>query len=67
MEEITTKIAAQPDITLEELIDYFELNITISALSRKLRELDLTFKKRHCFQLNFIFSKTDGFIVTKYS
>ena len=50
LEEIASKIAEQPDITLEELIEYFELNISISALSRKLKKLDLTFKKRHFSQ-----------------
>ena len=45
MNEITVKIAEQPDITLEELIEVFELKISISALSRKLKKLELTFKK----------------------
>jgi transposase len=48
MEQIKSKIKEQPDITLEELVEYFNLNISISALSRKLTKLDLTFKKRHC-------------------
>jgi transposase len=50
LEEIVAKIKEQPDITLEELVEHFELNISISALSRKLKKLDLTFKKRHFFQ-----------------
>jgi transposase len=50
LEEITSKIREQPDITLEELIDHFELDISVSALSRKLSKLNLTFKKRHCSQ-----------------
>jgi putative transposase len=50
LKEITSKIREQPDITLEELIDHFELDISVSALSRKLTKLNLTFKKRHCFQ-----------------
>jgi len=50
MAAIEAKIAEQPDMTLEELIEHFELNISVSALSRKLRKMDLSFKKRHCFQ-----------------
>ena len=50
LEQITAKIKEQPDITLEELVEYFNLNISISALSRKLTKLDLTFKKRRFFQ-----------------
>jgi len=45
MEEIRAKIREQPDITLEELVEVFELKISISALSRKLTKADLTFKK----------------------
>jgi len=50
MEQITAKIEEQPDITLEELVEHFELNISISALSRKLKKSGLSFKKRHFFQ-----------------
>jgi len=50
MEKIKAKIAKQPDITIEELIEHFELNISISALSRKLRKMNLSFKKRHYLQ-----------------
>ena len=50
LEAIATKIGEQPDITLEELVEHFNLNISISALSRKLKKLNLTFKKRHCSQ-----------------
>jgi len=46
MEQITVKIKEEPDITLEELVEEFNLNISISALSRKLKKKDLTFKKR---------------------
>ena len=45
MEKIREKIAEQPDITLEELVEVFDLKISISALSRKLTKADLTFKK----------------------
>jgi len=52
MEKITADISEQPDITLEELVEKFELKISISALSRKLTKLDLTFKKRHYLPRN---------------
>jgi len=52
MDKITAKIKEQPDITLEELVETFDLNISISALCRKLQKLDLTFKKRHSFVKN---------------
>ena len=45
MEAIRAKIAEQPDITLEELVEVFDLKISISALSRKLSKTDLSFKK----------------------
>ena len=45
MEQITERVKLQPDITLAELVEEFNLNISISALSRKLTKLDLTFKK----------------------
>jgi transposase len=50
MNKILEKIREQPDITLEELKEQFHLNISISALCRKLVKRDLTFKKRRCFQ-----------------
>jgi transposase len=46
LNKIIEKIREQPDITLEEMIEQFHINISISALSRKLTKLDLTFKKR---------------------
>jgi transposase len=50
-EEITEKIKAEikekPDITLWELVEEFDLKISISALCRKLKKENLTFKKRH--------------------
>lgn len=45
MEKIRAKIAEQPDITLEELVEVFDLKISISTLSRKLTKADLSFKK----------------------
>jgi transposase len=61
MEKIRAKIAEQPDITLEELVEHFKLNISISALSRKLTKLDLTYKKRRCFQKSNSDLMSNGF------
>jgi len=46
MDKIISKIQEQPDITLEELVDEFNLKISISALCRKLQRLNLNRKKR---------------------
>ena len=48
MKQIEERIREQPDITLDELVEHFELNISISALCRKLIKKKLSFKKRHC-------------------
>jgi putative transposase len=64
LEKITAKIAEQPDITLEEIVEYFNLNISISALSRKLTKLDLTFKKRRFFQKNNSALMSNGFVAS---
>jgi transposase len=61
MTKIREKIKKQPDITLDELVEHFKLNISISALSRKLTKLDLTFKKRRCFQRNSSALMSSGF------
>jgi transposase len=61
MEKVKAEIKAQPDITLEELVEKFKLNISISALSRKLTKLDLTFKKRRYFQKNNSALTCNGF------
>jgi len=45
MDKIIAKVKAQPDITLEELVEEFDLKISISALSRKLKKANLNFKK----------------------
>jgi len=47
MEKILEKIKEVPDITLSEIVDEFELKISISALCRRLIKRGLTFKKRH--------------------
>ena len=52
MDKIIVRIKEQPDVTLEELVEEFNLNISISALCRKLKKLDLNFKKRHYSQKN---------------
>jgi transposase len=50
LEKIIAKIKEQPDITLLELIDKFELKISESGLSKKLNKIDLNFKKRRFLQ-----------------
>jgi len=52
MEQITQKIEQQPDITLKELIEEFNLQISPTALSKRLTKLDYTFKKRVFIQKN---------------
>ena len=64
LEAIRAKIAEQPDITLEELVEHFSLNISISALSRKLKKINLTFKKRHCSQRSSSARLSNGFGVS---
>jgi transposase len=50
MDKIVARIKEQSDITLEELVEEFNLKISISALCRKLQKLNLNFKKRHYSQ-----------------
>ena len=46
LEQIRNKIHEQPDITLQELIDLFELPVCVSALCRTInKKLGLRFKK----------------------
>jgi len=45
MDKIVEKIQQQPDITLQELIDEFNLPLSKSALCRHLHKQGLTFKK----------------------
>jgi transposase len=50
LEEISQTILKQPDITLQELKDLFSLPISISALSRIIRnKLGFVFKKNAIF------------------
>jgi len=60
---IREKIREQPDITLEELIEQFHINISISALSRKLTRLNLSFKKRRYFVKNNSALMSNGYVV----
>ena len=64
MEQIEAKIAEQPDITLDELVEHFKLNISISALCRKLIQRELTFKKRRCSQRNNSDRTCSGFVAS---
>jgi transposase len=52
MTDIVTKIKQQPDITLNELIEEFDLKISQATLCKRLKKLGLTFKKRHSTQVN---------------
>jgi transposase len=52
MKRIVLRINELPDITLEELIEEFDLTISKSALCGRLIKLGLTFKKRHSIQMN---------------
>ena len=46
MKEVIAEIERCPDITLGELREKFELNLSIPALSKKLKKLGFTYKKR---------------------
>jgi len=61
MNRIADRIRKQPDITLEELKEEFQLNISISALCRKLIKRELTFKKRRCSQRSGSARMSNGF------
>jgi transposase len=49
---VLKKIEQQPDITLNELIELFELKISESGLSKKLCKIGYSFKKRQLILLN---------------
>jgi len=49
-EKIRQTIKEKPDITLQELIDELSLNVCESGLSRRLKKMGLTYKKRHSIQ-----------------
>jgi len=64
LKKITEKIRQQPDLTLEEIIKIFHINISVSALSRKLIKLDLSFKKRRYMQKSNFAPMFSGFVVS---
>ena len=45
-EEIYKKVKETPDITLEDLIEELDINLTVSGLSRHMAKMGLTLKKR---------------------
>ncbi|MDR2204518.1 MAG: hypothetical protein LBE76_09570 [Nitrososphaerota archaeon] len=49
-EKIRQTIKEKPDITLQELIDELSLNVGESGLSRRLKKMGLTYKKRRSIQ-----------------
>ena len=51
-ELIAAKIDEQPDITLNQLIEEFELKVSEGALSKRLKKEGLTFKKRLSIRKN---------------
>ena len=50
MDRVMAKIRETPDMTLLELIDEFNLQISQAALSKRLIKLGLTYKKRRSIQ-----------------
>jgi transposase len=50
MEKVVKKIQEAPDMTLQELIEAFDLGISQAALCKRLIKLGLSFKKRHSTQ-----------------
>jgi len=50
MDKVVMKIQEQPDMTLQELIEEFNLGISQAALCKRLIKLGLSFKKRHSIQ-----------------
>ena len=52
MEKIILKIQECPDMTLQELIDEFDLGISQAALCKRLIKVGMSFKKRHSTQMD---------------
>jgi len=50
-EKIRQTIKEKPDITLQELIDELSLNVSESGLSRRLKKMGLTYRKRCSIQM----------------
>lgn len=51
-DNIKATIAEIPDITLDELIEKLSLPLNRSGLSKKIRKMGISFKKRHSFHLH---------------
>jgi transposase len=51
-QQIRAKIKENNDITLLEMIDELCLNVSESGLSRHLEKMGLSYKKRHCTQMD---------------
>ena len=51
MKEVIAEIEKHPDVTLGELREKFELNLSLPALSKKLKKLGFTYKKRLYIQV----------------
>jgi len=51
MEKVVEKVKEQPDITLLELIEEFQLKVCQSALCRRLIKRGFRYKKRHYIQV----------------
>jgi hypothetical protein len=51
MEQITAKIEQQPAITLNELIEEYNLHLSPAALSKRLKKLDYTFFFKKCVSI----------------
>jgi len=51
-DEVRQLLAAQPDLTLEQLRERLGLDCSLAAVCRTLQKLGLTRKKKHCTQPN---------------
>lgn len=57
MEQVFEKIKEQPNITLKELIEMFELGVSQAALSKRLTQAGWTFEKRQLIRMDYIRQK----------
>ena len=51
-DEVRQLLAAQPDLTLEQLRDRLGVTCSLAAVCRTLKKLNLTRKKKRCRRLN---------------
>jgi transposase len=51
-DEVRQLVAAQPDLTLEQLRDRLGIDCSLAAVCRTLKKLGLSRKKKRCRQLN---------------